>query len=62
MTGNISVVDTYANALMDYILYRAFSKDAEFAANAARATAHYGAFSSAMTTELNGTSGIVPKA
>lgn len=44
----IRIVDSYANAMLDYILYRACSKDAEYAANAQRAMNHY----SAMTTAI----------
>lgn len=36
--------DTYAGALTDYLCYRAFSKDVEYAGNAARAGAHYAQF------------------
>ncbi len=47
--GNINVTelteeDVYAGALVDYTCYRAFSKDAEYAGNAARATSHKTAF------------------
>jgi hypothetical protein len=62
ISGNISVPDIYGNTLADYVLYRAYTKDAEFAGNAQRATAHYGAFSAALTAELNGTTGVAPKA
>lgn len=62
VTGNISLPDIYANLLTDYVLYRAYTKDAEYAGNAARAQAHYGAFQSALSTEMNGTTGIAPKA
>ena len=48
-TGNIAIVDSYANVMLDYILYRAYTKDAEYTANAARAQAHYGAMSSALS-------------
>jgi hypothetical protein len=40
----ILVDDVYATALVNYIMYRAYSKDAEYAANAALATAYYGQF------------------
>jgi hypothetical protein len=40
----IRISDAYGNALLDYVLYRAYSKDAEESANAARAVAHYQAF------------------
>ncbi len=36
--------DVYANSLLDYVLYRAYSKDAESTANAQRAIAHRAAF------------------
>ncbi len=40
--------DIYVNPLMDYILYRAYSKDAEYAGNANRATMHYESFNTAL--------------
>jgi hypothetical protein len=42
----IRISDSYANALIDYVMYRAYSKDAEVAANSNRAVAHYQAFQS----------------
>lgn len=42
--STISLDDVYANALIDYQLYRAYLKDAQYAGNANRATAHYNAF------------------
>ncbi len=50
-TGSAEVIkvdDTYLSVITDWILYRAFSKDAEFAANAARAGAHYQTFMSSI--------------
>lgn len=35
--ATIDVNDVYANAILDYILYRCYSKDAEYSANSARA-------------------------
>ena len=49
----IKLDDVYANALLDYILYRAYSKDAEYAANGARAQAHYQAFATALGVKTN---------
>ena len=40
----IGVDDIYANALLDYVMYRAYSKDADYAQNAQLAAAHYQAF------------------
>lgn len=61
VTGNISLPDIYANILADYIMYRAYTKDTEYAGNAARAQAHYAAFQAALSTEMNGTTGVAPK-
>jgi len=44
----IKIVDSYANAILDYMLYRAYSKDAEYASNAKRAAAHYTAMQSSL--------------
>lgn len=44
----ITLDDVYGNALLDYILYRAFSKDAEYAANPQRAAAHYTTFTNSL--------------
>jgi hypothetical protein len=44
----IKIVDSYANAMLDYMLYRAYSKDAEYAANAQRAMGHYQAMQAAL--------------
>lgn len=42
--GNITIPDIYANAVLDYILYRAYSKDAEETANRELANIHYTRF------------------
>lgn len=44
----IRIDDSFANALLDYMLYRAFSKDAEVQGNATRAVAHFQAFQNAL--------------
>lgn len=53
--GNLSVPDIYGNAIQDYVLYRAYSKNAEYAADATRAVGHYGAFAAALGIELKAT-------
>ncbi len=40
--------DIYAGALVDYVCYRAFSKDSEYAGNAQRAVLHYQQFSNSL--------------
>lgn len=47
-TDTIGLDDSYANVILDYMLYRAYSKDAEYAANAQRATNHYQALQAAI--------------
>ncbi len=44
----IQLVDSYANIMLDYMLYRAYTKDAEYAANAARAASHFQAMQNAL--------------
>jgi hypothetical protein len=61
VTGNISIPDIYANALLDYILYRAYSKDSEYAGNAARSQSHYGAFVNTMGVEVKATVAAAPQ-
>jgi hypothetical protein len=40
----INLDDIYANAVLDYVLYRCYSKDADYAANGQRAVSHMNAF------------------
>jgi len=47
-TEVIRIDDIFANALLDYMLFRAYTKDAEQASNAARAVAHYQAFQNSL--------------
>jgi hypothetical protein len=49
-SGNspLQVESIYYNALLDFMLYRAYSKDADFAANLERAMMHYQAFATSM--------------
>jgi hypothetical protein len=49
-SGNIAIIDSYANVMLDYILYRAYTKDAEYTAKAPRAVAHFTALQSALGT------------
>lgn len=43
-SATLYVDDIYANAVIDFVLYRAYMKDAEFAGNAQRAQTHYQLF------------------
>jgi hypothetical protein len=60
VSGNISLPDIYGNALGDYVLYRAYTKDSEYAGNAQRAVAHYTAFANALGIEIKGTLAVAP--
>ena len=62
VTGNISVPDIYSNALQDYVLYRAYTKDSQYAGNEARAQARYAAFANALGIEIKATVAVAPSA
>ena len=47
--GNLGVDDIYTNAVQNYILYMAYMKESEIAANAQRASSHYNLFTAAIT-------------
>ena len=44
----INLDDIYANVILDYLLYRAYSKDAEYAANGQRAINHINSFNASL--------------
>ncbi len=46
--SKITVNDYYANALFDYILYRAFGKDSEYGGQSDRSQSHYKMFAGAI--------------
>jgi len=48
----IQIDDIYANALADYVLYKAYSKDAEYAANGQRAAAAYSSFAQSLGLKI----------
>jgi hypothetical protein len=47
-SDTISVDDIYANAIIDFVLYRAYMKDAEYAGNSQRASTHYQLFTASI--------------
>ena len=55
VVGSISVRDIFKNALLDYVLYRAYSKDSDETGNGARAVAHFQAFKTALGDEVQAT-------
>jgi hypothetical protein len=48
LASTISVDDVFSNAILDYVLYRAYSKDVEYAGNADRAVKHFMAFQASL--------------
>jgi hypothetical protein len=45
---DLSIPDIFANAVMNYVLYMAYMKDAEFAGNSQRASQHWQLFSTSV--------------
>lgn len=48
-TSDLTIPDIFSNAITDYILYRAYMKDAEYSANNERATTHFKLFMTSVT-------------
>lgn len=42
--SNLDIDDVYGNAIIDYVLYKAYLKDAEYAGNIQRSSTHYQLF------------------
>jgi len=59
-TTTILLDDIYMSPMIDWILYRAYSKDAEYGANEQRAQAAYGAFNAALATKNQVDSAVSP--
>lgn len=47
--SQLSVPDLYVNAVMNYVLYMAYMKDAEYSGNSQRAASHYQIFAASVT-------------
>ena len=47
-SSTIYIDDIYGNAIVDYVLFRAYLKDAEYAANSQRAGTHYQLFAASL--------------
>jgi hypothetical protein len=63
-TGSTEVIkldDIYTSPIIDWVLYRAYSKDAEYGANEARATASYQAFNAAIGAKSQTDSAVSPQ-
>lgn len=62
LEDELTLDDIYINVLIDYVLYRAYSKDADFAANLERAMTHYQAFATALGIKTASDYQFVPRA
>lgn len=60
-TATISVLDSYKNALIDWVLYRAYSKDADYSANSNRAQLHMQAFNLAVQSKTQADVAMTPQ-
>lgn len=49
LSDNLSIPDLYANAVMNYVLYMAYMKDAEYTGNSQRAASHFQLFNASVT-------------
>lgn len=56
----ITLDDVYANAILDYILYRAYLKDSDSPVNAQRAANHYAAFGNSLGVRLKAETAVNP--
>ena len=60
-TGNITAPDEFKNALLNFVLYRAFSKDAEYGGNALLSAAHFSLFKSGLGDDYSTKAVVQPK-
>jgi hypothetical protein len=58
---SIAIPDTFFNALVDYVCFRAYTKDAEYAGNVARAQAHYQSFTASIGANSSAVSAFAPE-
>jgi hypothetical protein len=59
-SSTIYIDDVYGNALIDYVLFRCYMKDSEFAGNAQRASQHYQLFMNSVSTGVSASNLINP--
>ena len=60
VVGDLSVADQWANALHDWVLYRAWSMDAEFGGNAVLAAGYLSLFKSAIGEQAQASAAVAP--
>lgn len=59
-TQTITLDDIYANTILDYMMYRAYQKDAEFAGNTQKAMMHYQSFSNSIGVKTQADTVLTP--
>lgn len=59
-TTELTQEGVYTNALVDYVCYRAFAKDAEYAGNDQRAASYYGQFAALLRMGTRTTMAVTP--
>lgn len=52
IADTITLNDIYANVILDFLLYRAYSKDTDYAGNSNRAGVHYQAFNNSLGVKV----------
>ena len=57
---SLSLDDIYQGPLLDYVMYRSMSKDAEYASDPSRAASHYTAFAAALQEKATNELGASP--
>ena len=60
-THVIGLDDTYANAILDYMLYRAYQKDSEFAGDLQKSSSYYASFQNALGIKTQADAGSQPR-
>ncbi len=61
VTGNIGLADNWAGALLNYVLGRAYAKDAEYGNNATKSATYLGAFASEVSGQAQIANAVKPK-
>jgi hypothetical protein len=61
ITGDLSLSDLFANAIRNYVMFRAYSKNTEFTSNPNMAVAFYSAYANDLGIEARGTVAVSPK-
>lgn len=61
VSDEIKIDDSFVGPIVDYMLYRAYSKDAEYTANMNRAAGHYQAMQSALGMQVEAHAASNPK-